>query len=54
MPAALLEVRVTLPPWQNDVVPLGVIVGVTGVAVTVTLVANDAALGQLFSLTTTV
>ena len=37
MPAAL-EVSVTVPPWQNVVLPPAVMVGVTGLAFTVTVV----------------
>ena len=44
MPLALLEVSVTLPPSQNVVAPLGVIVGVAGVGVTVTVVGFEGAL----------
>ena len=40
LPVALLDVRVTLPPVQNVVGPLGVTVGV-GVAGMVTLVEAD-------------
>jgi hypothetical protein len=46
-------VRVTLPPAQNVVGPLGVIVA-TGVAFTVTVVAADVALQPLPSVTVTV
>ena len=52
-PVALLEVRVTLPPAQNVVGPLGVIVGVGGVGFTVTVVEADGALGQPLAVTTT-
>ena len=45
------EVRVTLPPAQKVVAPLAVIVGVAGVALTVTAVAADVAL-QPFALVT--
>jgi hypothetical protein len=38
LPPALLEVRVTLPPAQNAVGPVGVIDGVAGIAFTTTLV----------------
>ena len=41
---ALLEVSVTLPPLQNVVAPLGVIVGVAGFALIVTTVGADVAL----------
>jgi hypothetical protein len=40
-PLALLEVSVTLPPWQNVVEPFGVIVAVGGMGFTVTGVATD-------------
>jgi len=43
---ALLEVSVTLPPLQNVVAPLGVIVGVGGVGVTVTVVGLEGVLLQ--------
>ena len=42
-PVADDEVKVTLPPWQNVVAPEAVIVGVAGNALTVTVVAADAA-----------
>ena len=45
---------VTLPPAQNVVAPLGVIVGVAGPGVTVTTVAADVALQPLPSVTVTV
>jgi xanthosine utilization system XapX-like protein len=54
LPVALLDVSVTLPPAQNVVGPLGVIVGVAGIALTVTLVADDAALLQPLVVTMTV
>lgn len=41
MPFALLDVSVTLPPWQNVVGPPGVITGVGGIGFTVTTVAAD-------------
>jgi hypothetical protein len=37
LPVAAEEVKVTLPPVQNEVGPLAEIVGVAGVAVTVTI-----------------
>ena len=40
MPVALLDVSVTLPPAQNVVGPPGVIVGVAGTGLTVTVVAD--------------
>jgi len=46
LPLALLEVSVTLPPLQNVVAPLGVIVGVGGVGVTVTVVGLEGVLLQ--------
>ena len=42
-PVADDEVKVTLPPWQKVVAPEAVIVGVSGNALTVTVVAADAA-----------
>jgi hypothetical protein len=54
LPVALLDVSVTLPPVQNVVGPPGVIVGVGGVGLTVTLVAAEAALEQPLFVTTTV
>ena len=51
---ALLEVSVTLPPAQNVVGPPGVMVGVAGIGLTVTVVAADGALGQPLAVTTTV
>jgi len=45
-PLALLEVSVTLPPWQNVVDPFGVIVGVGGSGFTVTTVAAEGELLQ--------
>ena len=54
MPLALLDVSVTLPPSQNVVGPPGVIVGVVGVGVTVTVVVAEAALGQPLIVTTLV
>ena len=49
---AVLEVSVTLPPWQNVVLLPAVIVGVAGNEFTKTVVANDAADLQLFALVT--
>ena len=48
MPEALLEVSVTLTvsPVQNVVAPPGVMVGVAGSGLTVTVVTTDGALGQ--------
>ena len=46
-PVALLDVSVTLPPWQNVVAPFGVIVGVGGVGLTITAVASEGELLQL-------
>ena len=48
------EVSNTEPPAQNVVGPPGVIVGVVGIAFTVTTVAADGSDGQPFSVTTTV
>ena len=42
-PDALFDVSVTLPPAQNVVAPLVVIVGVAGLEFTETIVAADAA-----------
>ena len=53
MPLALLEVRPTLPPLQKVVGPPGVIVGVGGMGLTVTVVAAEGALGQPDAVTTT-
>jgi hypothetical protein len=47
LPVALLDVSVTLPPAQKVVGPPGVIVGVGGSGVTVTIAGADAALVQL-------
>ena len=47
-------VRVTLPPAQNVVGPLGVIVGVAGFGLTVTTVAAEVELQPLPSVTVTV
>jgi hypothetical protein len=46
LPLALLEVNVTLPPAQKVVGPPGVIVGVAGIAFTVTVVAVEGELAQ--------
>jgi len=54
LPLALLDVSVTLPPVQNVVGPSGVMVGVAGVGLTVTLVADYGALGHPSAVTTTV
>jgi len=54
LPVVLPEVSVTEPPAQNVVGPDGVIVGVAGVGVTVTVVGADAALEQPLCVTTTV
>ena len=54
LPDALLEVSRTLPPLQNVVGPPGVIVGVAGIGLTVTVVAADGALLQPLAVTTTV
>ena len=48
MPAALLEVSVLLPALQNCAAPLGMIVGVAGIGLTVTVVMAEAALLQPF------
>ena len=53
-PLALLDVSVTLPPAQNVVGPLGVIVGVAGIGLTVTAVDADCGLVQLFAVAETV
>ncbi len=45
---ALLEVSVLLPALQNCAEPPGVIVGVAGIALTVTVVIAEAALVQTF------
>ena len=47
-----LDVSVTLPPWQNVMLPPAVIVGVAGNGFTKTVVANDAADLQPFALVT--
>src|SRR5258706_16076148 len=46
LPDALLDVSVTLPPVQKVVGPPGVIVGVAGGGLTVTVVGAEAALVQ--------
>ena len=43
---AKLELSVTLPPAQKVVAPEGVIVGVAGTGLTVTVVGSDAVLRQ--------
>ncbi len=48
LPVALLEVSVLLPAVQNCTEPLGVIVGVAGIVLTVTVVIVEAALVQAF------
>ena len=54
LPVALLDVSVTLPPWQNVVAaPPVLIVGVVGVGFTVTVIAADAALAHEPLVTTT-
>ena len=53
-PLALLEVSVTLPPVQNVVGPPGVIVGVAGIGLIVTVVASDVGLTQPEIVTITV
>jgi choline-glycine betaine transporter len=47
------EERVTLPPWQNVVLPLAVITGVAGIAFTVTVVGAELAEQLLALLTVT-
>ena len=54
LPEALLEVNVTLPPVQKVVGPPGVIVGVAGIGLTVTVVIAEAALLQPSDVTMTV
>ena len=54
LPVAEDEVSNTEPPLQNVVGPPGVIVGVAGIAFTVTTVAADGSDGQPFAVTTTV
>ena len=54
LPVAEDEVSTTDPPAQNVVGPPGVIVGVAGIAFTVTTVAADGSDGQPFAVTTTV
>jgi hypothetical protein len=53
LPVALLDVRVTLPPAQKVVGPPAVIVGVAGLAFTVTVMVLEAAEGQPPGFTTT-
>jgi hypothetical protein len=53
LPFALLEFNATLLPLQMVTCPLGVIVGVAGIGFTVTVVAADGALEQLFEVTVT-
>jgi hypothetical protein len=50
----LLDVKVTLPPVQNVVGPPGVMVGVAGIGLTVTVVVADDALEQPLAVTMTV
>ena len=54
LPVAELEVKVTVPPWQKVVGPLGVIVGVAGVGLTVTTVGAEVAVQLLALVTCTV
>ena len=54
LPVALLEVSVTLPPVQKVVGPPGVIAGVAGIGLTVTVVASDTLLVQPSDVTCTV
>ena len=54
LPLALLDVSVTLPPAQNVVGPPAPIVGVAGMGLTVTTVAEEVALQLLPSVTVTV
>jgi hypothetical protein len=53
LPVALLDVKLTLFPTQNVVGPSGVIVGVAGIGLTITVVALDAALEHPLSVTVT-
>jgi hypothetical protein len=46
---ALVDVRITLPPSQNEIGPLAVIVGVEGGVFTVTVVVSEVALHPLLS-----
>ena len=48
-----LEVKSTLPPKHKVVEVLAVIVGATGVALTVTVVANEEVPGQPLTVTVT-
>lgn len=43
LPLAADEIKITLPPWQNVVAPVGVIEGVAANGFTVTVVAAEAA-----------
>ena len=54
LPLAALDVSVTLPPAQKVVGPPGVIVGVAGIGLTVTVVPAEVALQPLPSATVTV
>jgi len=54
LPLALLDVNSTLPPAKKVVGPPGVIVGVAGIGLTVTVVAADGALAQPLAVTTSV
>ena len=54
LPVPLLDVSRTLPPVQNVVGPPGVMVGVAGIGLTVTVVAAEAALVQPLAVTVTV
>ena len=54
LPDAALEVSVTDPPAQNVVGPPGVIVGVGGAGLTVTVVGDDEAEEQPNNVTITV
>ena len=54
LPVAEDELSTTDPPAQNVVGPPGVIVGVAGIAFTVTTVAADGNDGHPFAVTTTV
>ena len=53
LPVGLLEVRVTLPPEQNVVAPLGVMVGTAGSGFTVTAIVLEATEAQPPLFTTT-
>jgi hypothetical protein len=54
LPVRLLDVSVTLPPWQKVVAVVWLIVGVAGNGLTVTPVAADVALQPLPFVTRTV